>query len=698
MSQRMNARTWSPGWRVRSFSRVALPQIGEATVTYDTGIINGKTINPPPLDLYGAELRIQHANPPGVGKEGSHFTPKWSTVWWGTIEQIDEDIHGGEITLHCFDGLYRAKRWLLTDHGALVGNRQYLGSPGHPGYNLSVDGWYARVMGNKSYSGLVWDRWKDYAARETNPNVLFTFPGADGANTTAWTDQEAAESALALGRGPQDPKFVFDGAKDLLKGTGAWSVAPGESAWSVVARICDRRRGRGLVYVDWENDTDNPTEKLKPVLRIKPQTPDDVTYTPPGSTLKTLPGATTAVTAATLDLSGDQRLLNGSLRLGDRCATRYDYVESRGEPIQVLVTLSYADGSLQKRWTDADATAFNALTVARHRASVRWDPVYQAHGIYGGWDCTVGDGTNYDKARCDWRCNDKGILEIDNNSSPTSVLGMRILADLPLYEGYDYTAGAPLGGERYDGATDQYQPPRRPPLLLQRNTSSSDRWLDLSRMGFSLSIDGTWGLVVRFGADQDDQVATRYLSEPPTPGYGASYTLLTCTIGLELPNRPRIATGDARGRRRLVITHPGIHLWLAQPSAIWDLDRVSSLVADAPAKRTAGADSETTGIQRLRDDREWLTRLHALACAWYLNDHRTLTWTLRSAPGLFEGDAPAAPALGTLITAATSTTRTDQIRTDTINTPVTAIVYDHEAATTTYTTDWADLDFAPALA
>ena len=313
------------------------------------------------------------------------------------------------------------------------------------------------------------------------------------------------------------------------------------------------------------------------------------------------------------------------------------------------------------------------------------------------WTFAAKDGNGGTAYRCDYRCSDTGAIEFgavgnDDVVPYASPIATTLANDLPLFDGYSYATTTPA---RYDGATEPYAPPRRPVMAFVR--TASDRYLDLSRIGFSLAIDPQFGVFVRFGPDQDEMIAGRFFSAPAVPGYAYAWQQLVLTVSLRLGNRVRFASGDAKSPRRLFIRHPGFHLWLAHPGAIWELDRSSSSVAEAPALRgAAGASAAAPGV--LRDDRAALAQLHALSRVWYLQDHRAATWSLRAC-----GDLPswtdtvagevAFPRLGEVVTTIGYTDRNGASASATVNTPVTGSAYDNVRCVTKWSTDWADLDF-----
>ncbi len=733
MAQNYGAPRANNGFLIDSWSRYALPMIGEATLRYLTGIINAKTFpSTDAPDLRHAEIRIQVAPPPAfaasVDVNGIGFTPAWRTRWWGTVEQQIENPANGEVVYHCFDGLFRSKRWQINHHSLYI--QQTATSlahvRGHPGYNVSIDGYFARILGNKEATGLVFNPMADLPATSAAGNRYYghTWPsGIAGADVSSakWKDREVIEHVLQSCRGKGDPVFTVTGQTHLLDGSSGWPIVEGQRAWDMVARVADRRRGRGLLFVDWANDTSDPTGDLTTYLTVRPQFKADLVYTPPGGSPITLDGATTAGTTKALDLVGDQRLVEGSLTFGDRMQYLMDYVENNGEPIEVLITPDYASSSLAKRWTDGDATAFLAVAQPRRRATSRWDTVYQRHGLDPFWDCKVADGKGATPTRCDYQCKDDGTLwDLSATGAPSasSPLVVHMSNDLPLYEGYDYTTTSPV---RYDGAVETIAPPRRPVMGFGKNIVGTDLYLDLMRAGFQIQMDRQYGIFLKYGPDQDPTFAGRFFSASGVTGFAFTYQSVMFTIGVSFGNRVRKATGrnvlaangspipdgtgvagaykkyDATSQYRLYVHHPGLSLWLAHPGAVWEFDRASAATASAPGLRAAaGGSGATPGI--IRDDRATLAQLHALTCVWYLEEHRTISWAMEDCGDLpsftnDDGSAVTYHQLGDLVTTVAYTDRSRTNQSLTCDTPVTGTIWNNISGQYSWITDWSDLDF-----
>lgn len=733
------------GFRVIDFDRACLPMIGRARIGFRFGKIDRQIIGAtaetigraaagtpwdpdhdavvaPDLDMH--EVRIQAAE---------RGTGEFRTVWWGQVENQQTlgwtaaTFPSGERIYHCVDGLARASRWRLDRHGYAVlvsGSYSTLGRMrGHPGYNTKKHTSHiTRILGNRNPS-----QWDTEGGLQADYHT-WTGQGND-ISGDKWTDRQAVEHALVATRPSGEPWFQLLGFTDLLDGFSAWPIPEGETAQEFTNRVCRRERGKGLVFVDWDDDSGNPTGPLTVCLRCRSPFRSNITWVdPPTGTpqLITVPGTTIDV-----DLIGDHRAVSESIRLSDKDQYRLDGLESAGEFLEVLATISYIDGgrgtipnregvSLNRRWSSADQVAFRALTDPAKRIEERWRPVYQLHGLPYDWNGTLGDGNagaTVGLTRGDYRCNNAGLIvaptappapgpgeDVSYLTQYTSPPLISIMASLPLYEGFKYNVTVPV---RWDGVAESGDANRRPPLIMVR--ISANRYAKVQELAgnFALTIDND-GL--HLTETSDDGSGARYFSDTTFGSLAAEfdYTSLVFTVCLRLPHRVRMYSGlppaDPECARRMLIQHGDLHLWLAHPGAIWDLDATTgSAAAGHTPKRGAANGSNLGGPGILRDDRSQLARLHALSWAWYSEARRSAQWALRACGFLpsflayideSEPDftLPATPVLYPKMGELVATLKTNG-QAETLDTPITRIAYDNEAGVTRWETDWAALEF-----
>ncbi len=727
--------TPTSGFYLLSYDRVCLPMIGTAQFGFRFGEVDGVTTTPP--DLSGYEVRIQGADRP-AGLDA----PAWRTIWVGTVETQEDHgwpgalVASGERIYHCADSLFRMSRWLLDHHGFAATNGtttiHYEACVGHPGYNVGKAR-DQRVAGN---------RWNGDASTWTTDGLLqahfHTLPGS--ANARAWTDLEVIGSAQKISRRPGEPAFPptgpvgFEAALAQLAGATSWEIRHGESALDLHKRILKRERAKGLAFLDWLDDSGAPDGALTVLLRINPQIASDsmsgsLGYKDPtdGSTI-TIASTYDQGTNVSVDLVGDHRNVDDAFALGDKDQYHLDALETVGEQIEVLVTLSFFDSptgstpnveghSLNRGWSGSEQTTFRGRTTAQ-RADERFRPVYQQFSIPIVWDFKAANGNNGTLAYCDYRCNgdDTGITALDPTvlnggilgdnriglREPTSLLLTELLSDLPVYEGFDYRTNA---STRWAAVAENKDPVRRKPLVLLR--ASSEHFVKLAEVlpALHFTVDGRDLWLV----NPVQESGARPISDPSLGSLGAlatlgDYRFLSFTVGLRLPHRVRLYSGlprnDPACRRAPTIYHPDHHLWLAHPGAIWDIDGSAGTISSghAPRRTACGGTADAPGI--LRDDRSALARIHYLSWIWYGRERRTATWALRccgSLPsflahaGVGISGSPTAmvyPKIGQTVISLAANGGTVQPMT-----PITRVAYNNRAGITTWSTDWNELEF-----
>lgn len=654
------------GYEVEQYSRAALPDLGKAVFFFRFGVINGIMygINSAggAADWQGYFVRIQVCDGPTTSqlKNGIlNLTLNWRTVFVGTVElQDDALMPGGQYPIgirkyHCVDLLGYADRWMLGHHG-------YDGAVcrGHPGYNMMLsDGSLAGDMGAQD-------------TQFTSDQTVLAPSHTQRGKGALWKDMYAINHALMVGRSEGDPQFYINADDGLLQGAQFWQVLETDSALRFVREILRRQRGRGVAYLSWADDTSNPLADMTLNLTVVPQFASDIVYTDPiTKSVVTISGASSAGTIWPLvDLQGDHRNVETTFRLGSRYFNTYGYVEVMSEPIEVLSTLSYADQSLEQRWTGSPT-------------SVTLDPalenVYQLHSTPRDWDITGGDGTGTASGQpLDYRCDDNGNV-IAGGAGDTSAIvsrfNLQVLRDTPYPSPGDAAIGA-LRGE-----------PR-----AYINTTG-DKWVDVKvEVGANLAVRDD-GILLKCAEDDGDTTRVISLKSAPMLAADWDFTKLAFTIALKLPHRVRLAAGDPAAPRKKTIIIRGLRLWLADPGAIVGLDFSSGDdVAGHTALGAAGADIGP--CIALKDDRDKLAALAALAITWYAVPRITASWQLRACGFLgyfldINGAQQLYPQLGYVVKQMSAGGGLYDI-----NTPITMMHFDVEENKTTWTTDWSDLD------
>jgi hypothetical protein len=380
------------------------------------------------------------------------------------------------------------------------------------------------------------------------------------------------------------------------------STSIDEPVFSFVTKVCSRHRGLGSVYVDWIDAGD----QLQVFLSVTPMFKDQIYYTDIVSgSAESIDGAASIgkvyqdSQGEPFSLSGDVRSIDELFFLGRMEGTRYDYVETVGEQMEVAVTASLQDTDgltstsiatiydvtkqkvLAPRWSLADldlslATppgtgGFEKLTLEQ-RVMARWDHVYQAFGLPRYWTGKIGNGlgtlaTNY---RADYRCKDDGSIQVPADTDPadTDPCGIDLSSYLPFYHAYDYSGAFP---KRVDNSPSNGMPARRQMSVYLRldGTVGDDRWylpqgqtpetlvskFDLINVGgFNPSVS-LHPDVILCSFQEFSDVGQRALADVnrdaalddthKVGAFGIDVTRLAFTVSLRLPHRVRFCSADA---------------------------------------------------------------------------------------------------------------------------------------------------------
>lgn len=671
----------SIGLYLEECSRQSLPGIGEATISMDYGTIDGIAVTP--LDLQDKHIRIQAADKP----DDERATPAWRTIWVGRcVWQTDDidaasDIQRGTRTYRCNDLLYAYLSNYPMDRHVnylVTGNL----SCGHPGYNYDKDS-PGGTIGNKDSTNA------GYGGPDSTTIVAFGIDDPSNGKTRApWTEAQALNNILLLQRSAGDPIFDIDDPLAFLGEASPIPINDTEKAWTAVLRILDRRRGKGMAFLDWDDDSANPTGALDVKLRVRPQLYADISYTYAGTTYTVKGASDNADYFTSVDLQGDHRIA-GPVSIRSTSDSAVDELTTEGERIQVAVTVSGDDDTHAYRWTSQLEAAWTAAD-DDERAQEVYKPVLQYYGLKREAGVSYKNGDGSGAQRGDWWTTPLGVLTLPSGTVTAPDM-IEVMDDLPLYEGYDYALSTPAPAS--SGSADG-KPRRRKPLLLVR--AASGRFLlpeDYLGGGCQVSVDddGYW-------AEWSGSPGERNCRD----GDAIDESSMTFTLGLKMPQRVRFAVSVAGTvRRRLTLRIPDCHLWIGHAGAIWDVDGSDVNYDGAAPKRIGGtiitADGTVAG-KLLRDDRAKLARIHYLAWEWYRSDstRRAASWEIRACGMLpswkdVSGTDILNPKLGQVITTMAAGGELYNLYT-----PVSRIAYDNRRCSTMVETDWMEFDHGAA--
>lgn len=722
------------GYHVQSVSRWCLPDEDRAAFYIDFGLINSVSVVP--LDLHNTAIRIQVVDDDTFPTGATELpTSSWKTVFVGTVIYSTTTAQPGSFAIgrrmyYCAGALWRTRMWPLDRHSTAAAPQ----AKGHPGYNIPLHNVFRKVLGNQGPTTAA----DPYGDLTGPPDISAYYKthrlpiDGQGAPELKWTDEEAIQHALVASRASGEALFQVDLSAGLFTGTYAWQSHPGKSCWDLLREICNRQRGRGSVFLDYSEST--PLGDVTLTLKAYASNVLPMTYktalTPGVLTLSktnTIPAASTGGTdpsAIDVDIYGDHRLTDAGFQYDDRQSSVYDMVTVQGECIQVVCNLNFFGSSLAARWSAADQTAFNALPVAavQQRSSARWKHVYRRYGIPDAYNYNVTaepGGTSYAIA---YYCDNLGGVYLGSptvSQELTSTMTFRVMSDLPIYEGWRYDTVPP---QRYDNGTDYLPPGRKEPVIMYKadtNYTNGDRtWVPLVVAGFNIQTDDFGMLIVNSLEDPSGyrmmapstaasfaNFTQHYANIPDvTLASGFDQNKFNTIVGVELGTRVQIARGAAEANntldystagRRLTMTVNGLHLWLGAPGAIWELDFATA--AQGNQKWNAGLKFPAGVPTVIRDDRDALSFIAALAFEYYGQIHNPGTWTLKDCGLLtsfaaFNGDNVKYPKLGQLVGSVTYSEDSDGEVSQVLNTPITSVHYDHDSGETSWRTDYVSYD------
>lgn len=730
--------------------RRSLPEIGTAEFRYLYGKFAGGNIIKGP-DLKRWEVRLQ------LRPFGSTDEADWKTEFWGYVDvQEDQFLAGsttaqGSTVYRCVDGFARATKWFMNRHGmdgrlANVGGDVYVRPElyGNPGYNyqLATDG---PVLGNKS-------RWS--YQRGSSLVMAHTWQGAFASadpnnNLYKWSEWDAILHACRATRPTGEPEFkLLEGSAEGYGMFNPIDVNPSTSVFDFVTGRTRRNRGLGVVTPWW---VDKPSGAIQVGFKVTPPYKDNVFYADPVTGAASYGYVTGSDSAGTtylneaglplLVLQGNHQVIDRMMNWSDSETHLHDYVETVGEQMEIVVTLSYKNNTdkdyydpaktkcLQARWSSTDATSFEALPT-KSRIMQYWDFVWQSHGLPRDWYGQAGDGYTLGTShRVDWSCADDGTLFVPGNAEAyiASACMVEVQGSLPFYQGYKYDGATPV---RTDNSQQQGAPSRRPMVVYLNLVDTSDRWYlpngqmpsDLpdpkftpQAAGFSPEVtihSDAMMVMSRLGME----LGLRYFANKAS-AIGSIYDVsqLAFTVSLKMPYRVRMCTTtvstDApnlpagklkdwkKAKRSKTVYVPGTHLWLADYQAIYDLKQNDYVVEQGFAPLRGALGSTNTAPALLRDDRRRLVIYHTMIATWYMTPRRRVvfgfkTCALMNQQMIKDGNwaTPVSfnfPKMGDYQHQLSASGQTLDV-----GTVVTGIDYEHQAGETRFETDWYDIEVA----
>jgi hypothetical protein len=439
---------------------------------------------------------------------------------------------------------------------------------------------------------------------ETPPkSYVFSDDGAQ------WSARQVIEYLLAWhaqGNTQSDPiPITLGGQLELLDYAVPAISVEGMSVKAVIDKLCARKRGIGW-RLHVEDEIDEETQELLPgraelqvfSLLDTPLAVDNLTV---------------AANPNVAELDIDSRLDLALVQRGVDSSALYDTIMVVGERVRVAFTVSVASERLLPLWTSEEESRYLAAasTVDANlndalRGTDGYNHVYTRFGVPGDWDWTSDAGYAEGSIQCNFEVKEDGNL----SGTPVNARGWGLasLRELPIIEGTDPETGDPMFLQ---------------PLAIakyRRPGETSDRLVQLDRLGLddvpamhlrvlerALGVE----LVVQpphlMGKNSFTALATGPTRRAPV----IDYNTLVVTLAAETDERLRVvsrqqqsSSADVQGGGRILrIEVPDAHLWYVAE------DTVIGITEAGEYRAHAG------GV--VRNDRETLVQVAALARAWY---------------------------------------------------------------------------------
>jgi len=450
--------------------------------------------------------------------------------------------------------------------------------------------------------------------------------GEDGGEV--WTNRDIVEYYLRT-QAPVAIECDIDGMVDAIDELeNEWPQ--NGTAWSMICNLIDRRHG--LVFFPYVDSND------KIILHITSLVDQPLVY---GA--GTLPPNPKQI-QFTLPTSGVEEHLTLDVSCRFTTLSRYDEIVIRGNRVQVMFTVSYADGTLQKGWTSDLETTYRQGGTATtgkdadfFRTQFRFEDVFALHVVPRDWDGTVqdgigGGGSSYFVVPT---ANDDGTLDWDQ-------LG-------PFWRDYKlFERGLPIEkGKRYDVDPIVEETPTgeerefRPILAAINDDFDGVHHKAAAKFRRLDRLSQNYGLHNASAATSDRVLGIRVHADPAHYFAGGDWDItdltdvrpemyyegLLATVALTTDVRPniRIPLGaGATENERIKYIDVEADFWYAVPLTVVDVDADGNLV------RIDGANLA------ILDEREKLEAHAAYARGWFGVERQAVTIPIQTI-GVFVG-------------------------------------------------------------
>jgi len=498
------------------------------------------------------------------------------------------------------------------------------------------------------------------------------FDGSDSA--AQWTLRDAVEYLLTF-FGPAEPEFTLGGQSDAL----AEIIIPrtdvtGRSLHEALNELINPRRGFGWRIATADDDNGITS------LEISVFSVTDIEVSMGDAQIPANPDSADLVLVGRLDVAG--------ATIGFDSRAGYGRILVTGERVLSCFSVSFADGTLLKAWSDGDQAAYQAAAGgddARESDRIRqsrYPAVYAQFRIHPDWAYKAGDGQGGTRNPINPALKLDGSIDQASGGGAVTqgsyrAWGVSLVRDLPI---------------RKSSPAETFTPEFLEPLVVVKQTSLY--YLIDSLPGLVRMLEGELGFIARTqpahvlaknhwtagGNDTDFDPAN-----PPEGEASIDYTTMIATVALRTDQQLKVvadvpvsplpgetaaqtqARRDQMASRVLHIHVPDAELWYVAPGTVTGVSGAGQL-------------ERHQGDSTIRNDVERLRKLAAGAVAWFGRIRSTLTVTL--------SEIVAAHRPGSYVRGATTETQSIAV-----NSIVTSRQYNLDAGTTTIQTSYTELDF-----
>jgi len=638
-------RRWSDPWTlapyldVDQFDQCLPPSIATARLIWRYGNISDRgaafaTCEPVLERLIGCYLRILRPARVEEIEGDAHYVPA-SPVWHGFISGGEDDRGGGvagepargdeHVTARGLEGLLAES---AVDGSYVASGATAVKVDALLPFNLH-DGRSDELVGNRSAEKVA----------DADGRLTFVFSDTEH---QVWTAGDVAEY-IVVRFGPPALALTLAGQVANLA-IQREPFGTFRTVWEALSGLIARNRGHAWrIAVTQVNDEGEYDVGAAETLSVYVYSTFPEAVTAGGQTIE--PAAVTGT------IDADAAAVAGVL-VSRSEESRFDRVVARGSPIIVMGTLSVTSGELEKAWSAAQETAYEAAD-AVGRAADQYKHVFTSLRVKAA---SLPGGPT---------CDDQGFL-VSLGTATRFQAGQRFLRRLPIVETDDDASGP----------TDF-----RPPLAIGSLTVGATTYYLMDRLAEQIEgapsmtlrmLDGELG--VQLQARPNHLLALNHFAgdgggfEPVFDYEDILFTVAWAstehlTVEAAVTSDPTIDR-----TRTLVIDVPDCHAWY----------RLAGTVTDA---RDGCLTTQEAAV--LRNDRDRLAAVAAMAKAWYARRRAALTVTYDDMVYDFQA--------GWLITRLEGEAGGTEI-----NTIVSRVVWDAAAGRTTVQTDFCELDFRSA--